>query len=208
MIEESTNEKRRNEDANDDDQEEKRQRTSENQDVSTASGLNNNNPGAAAVPFYSSAKSSSIPDTRKAIEQLHPVTGQVLRVYPGGSDAAKFMGISQGGISLCCHGKQADANGFCWRFYEGPPLVWDEALEARQMTLQQLKIIQHQKLKSNKPKEGNSYSLPSLLCPCINIQPSLPHKKLVPIFSINSIIYYSHNHTFSTIISSQWNHQW
>ena len=148
-------EKRHSEDNdNEDGHEEKRQKTSENQFVPTAGGLNN---AGAEVPFFpSKSSSSSQPDTRKMIEQLHPVTGEVLRTYPAGSDAAKFMSISQGGISLCCHGKQADANGFCWRFYDGPAVVWDAAMEARQMPLEQLKVIQQQKLKATKSKEGNS----------------------------------------------------
>ena len=89
-----------------------------------------------------------VPDTRKPVEQLHPGTGEVVRTYPGGSDAARFMGISQGGISQCCHGKQVDANGFCWRFYEGPPINWDDpAFQARQKPLEELKEIQAQRFK-------------------------------------------------------------
>jgi hypothetical protein len=56
---------------------------------------------------------------RKRIEQLHIVTGEVLRRYDSGSEAAAFMEISQSGISLCCMGKKLDSNGFRWRFYDG-----------------------------------------------------------------------------------------
>ena len=80
-------------------------------------------------------------DQRKPVEQLHPSTGAVLRTYEGGSEAAKFMGISQGGISQCCHGKQADSSGFKWRFYEGSlPIDWD-ALAPRQTPLDTLKAM-------------------------------------------------------------------
>lgn len=90
----------------------------------------------------SSPSKASTVDQRKAIEQLHPQTGEVLRIYAGGSDAAKFMGISQGGISLCCHGKQSDASGFKWRFYDGPAIDWnDPTLESRQAPLEQLKAM-------------------------------------------------------------------
>ena len=80
-------------------------------------------------------------DQRKAVEQLHLTTGEVLRTYPGGSDAALFMGISHGGISLACHGKQTDASGFKWRFYDGPlPIDW-EAMESKQTSLEVLKTM-------------------------------------------------------------------
>jgi hypothetical protein len=58
----------------------------------------------------------------KAIEQLHISTGEVLRIYPSGKDAAEFMNVSQSGISLVCSGKIKDSYGFKWRFYEGPPI--------------------------------------------------------------------------------------
>lgn len=58
----------------------------------------------------------------KAIEQLHVVTGEVLRIYPSGREAAAFMNISQSGISLCTNGQKTDANGFRWRSYDGPPI--------------------------------------------------------------------------------------
>lgn len=58
----------------------------------------------------------------KAIEQLHILTGEVLRVYPSGKHAASFMNVSQSGISLCCSGTKPDAYGFKWRFYEGPAI--------------------------------------------------------------------------------------
>lgn len=58
----------------------------------------------------------------KCIEQLHLVTGEVLRVYPSGKDAAQFMNVTQSGISLCTSGLRPDCYGFRWRIYEGPPI--------------------------------------------------------------------------------------
>lgn len=58
----------------------------------------------------------------KPIEQLHLITGEVLRVYPSGKDAASFMNVSQSSISQCLQGKRNDCFGFKWRFYEGPPI--------------------------------------------------------------------------------------
>ena len=58
----------------------------------------------------------------KCIEQLHPETGEVLRIYPSGSDAAKLMKVSQGGISQCINGLRNSCYGFRWRSYEGPPI--------------------------------------------------------------------------------------
>ena len=61
------------------------------------------------------------------------------------------MGVSNGGISLCCHGKQGDANGFCWRFYEGPPIDWeDPAFLARQTSIEELKQVQALRIKAPK----------------------------------------------------------
>lgn len=58
----------------------------------------------------------------KCIEQLHPLTGEVLRVYPSGKDAAQFMNVTQSGISLCTSGIRPDCYGFRWRIYEGPQI--------------------------------------------------------------------------------------
>ena len=58
----------------------------------------------------------------KCAEQIHPVTGQVLRVYSSATAAANFMGIDNSNISQCCNGKQQTCGGFKWRFYNGPPL--------------------------------------------------------------------------------------
>ena len=59
---------------------------------------------------------------KTCVEQIHPVTDEVLRVYPSGAAAASFMGISHSGISHCCKGIRCTSNGFKWRFYSGPPI--------------------------------------------------------------------------------------
>ena len=58
----------------------------------------------------------------KCVEQIHPVTGQKLRVYPCVRAAANFMGIDNSNINCCCNGKLQTCGGFKWRFYDGPPL--------------------------------------------------------------------------------------
>jgi hypothetical protein len=69
----------------------------------------------------------------KPVEQLHAVTEEVLRTYPSGTDAAEYMKISQGGISLCCSGKQQEFCGYRWRFYSGPSITDFEELNAAQL---------------------------------------------------------------------------
>ena len=56
----------------------------------------------------------------KAIEQLHLISGELVRIYPSGKDAANFLGVSQSGISLCLHLTKPDFHGFKWRQYGGP----------------------------------------------------------------------------------------
>lgn len=58
----------------------------------------------------------------KCIEQLDLETDEVLRIYPSGSDAAKLMKVSQGGISQCINGLRKSCYGFRWRAYDGPPI--------------------------------------------------------------------------------------
>ena len=58
----------------------------------------------------------------KSVEQIHPVTDQVLRVYPFVQAAANFMGIANSNIHRCCNGKMQTCGGFKWRFYDGPLL--------------------------------------------------------------------------------------
>ena len=65
---------------------------------------------------------SQLENAAKCVEQIHPVTDQVLRVYSSATAAANFMGIYRSSISLCCNGKQQTCGGFKWRFYDGPLL--------------------------------------------------------------------------------------
>jgi hypothetical protein len=86
----------------------------------------------------------------KAVAQLHPVTGDVLRIHPSGKVAAAFMGVSPAGISLCCSGKSQESFGFRWKFYEGPPIDW-ELLKDKQMSKEELLTIaaKHKREASN-----------------------------------------------------------
>ncbi len=61
-------------------------------------------------------------NTFKYVEQIHPATDQVLRVYPSVVVAAAFMQIGKSGIYSCCNSQQLIYVGFKWRFYNGPPL--------------------------------------------------------------------------------------
>ena len=67
----------------------------------------------------------------KVVECLHYVTGEVLRIFESQTAASDFMGVSKSGISLCCGGKQRDANGFQWRFYEGKVIDFDKLYASR-----------------------------------------------------------------------------
>ena len=59
----------------------------------------------------------------KYVEQIHRLTGQVLRIYPSCHAAAIFMGMKcQYSISKCCHGKRQTHGAIKWRFYDGPLL--------------------------------------------------------------------------------------
>eukprot|EP00597_Dinobryon_sp_UTEXLB2267_P015929 CAMPEP_0170128380 /NCGR_PEP_ID=MMETSP0020_2-20130122/21138_1 /TAXON_ID=98059 /ORGANISM="Dinobryon sp., Strain UTEXLB2267" /LENGTH=1040 /DNA_ID=CAMNT_0010362293 /DNA_START=759 /DNA_END=3880 /DNA_ORIENTATION=+ len=88
----------------------------------------------------------------KCIEQLHLITGEVLRVYPSGKDAAQFMNVTQSGISLVTSGIRPDCYGFRWRIYEGPPIDF-EAIKDRQTPLSELKKMQ---IMRGKPVNFNS----------------------------------------------------
>jgi hypothetical protein len=58
------------------------------------------------------------------IEQLHTVTGEVLRKYRTAEEAAESMGVSGLGIINCLIGKQDSCRGFKWRYYEGFDIDW------------------------------------------------------------------------------------
>lgn len=55
----------------------------------------------------------------KCVEQLDFETGEVVRRYASGKEAAMVMQVSQGGISQCCTGIRSDCYGFKWRFFRG-----------------------------------------------------------------------------------------
>eukprot|EP01038_Epipyxis_sp_PR26KG_P005944 gene5944-8193_t len=94
-----------------------------------------------AVSDYLNKYLPSNQNRTKCIEQLHIQTGEVLRVYPSGREAAAFMNVSQSGISLCCNGLKPDCYGFRWRIYEGPTINF-AAIESMQMPLVELKKLQ------------------------------------------------------------------
>lgn len=80
---------------------------------------------------------ANIIQKNKAVEVLHVTSGEVLRIFPRGKDAAVEMSISHSGISLCCNGKQDDFCGFKWRFYTGPPQTFEE-IEHLQTPIEEL----------------------------------------------------------------------
>ena len=52
----------------------------------------------------------------KPVLQLDKDTGEVIREWKCVNDAALVLGISQGSISYCCHGKRNTTGGFKWKF--------------------------------------------------------------------------------------------
>jgi hypothetical protein len=58
----------------------------------------------------------------KPVEQIDDKTGEVIRVYPSGSHAARFVNASAAGISQVCRGVRERGYGFKWRFYTGPDI--------------------------------------------------------------------------------------
>jgi hypothetical protein len=57
----------------------------------------------------------------KPVEQIDLKTGEVLRVFETGADAARTFSISPNAISACCHGRRFSAAGFQWRFVHRDP---------------------------------------------------------------------------------------
>lgn len=107
--------------------------TSENKFSSTTSAPSTALPLNDGSSLLSTAAATANPETAsddnyatqgrvKPVEQIRLDTGEVVRLHPSGKAAATFMGVSQAQISLCCSGKQAEAYGFRWRIYEGPPV--------------------------------------------------------------------------------------
>ena len=52
----------------------------------------------------------------KPILQLDKQTGEVIRCWECAADASRELGINNGKISECCHGKRNSAGGFKWCF--------------------------------------------------------------------------------------------
>lgn len=73
----------------------------------------------SSIPFDHSTALLPGNASGKAIDQLDINTGEVLRTWNSGSEAAFALNISHTGISQCCNGNKADANGFKWRFSRG-----------------------------------------------------------------------------------------
>lgn len=117
-------------------------------------------PSPAARTTGDNPRRSSFVKTPKprAVEQLHLLTGEVLRVYPAGKDAAQFMGISQSGISLCCTGIKSDSNGFKWRLRDGP--IDFAELEGKQKTYEELiEIAKRAKMMESERKNQEAVRL-------------------------------------------------
>lgn len=51
----------------------------------------------------------------KKVQQLDPVTGEVIAEYLSQREAARKIGIDQKGISEVTRGKRKTAGGYCWR---------------------------------------------------------------------------------------------
>lgn len=80
--------------------------------------------GPANVPHVNvpSYDGTSIlpPRATKAVEQLHILSGELLRLHASGKHAACFFNLSQSGISQCLTNVKTDCYGFRWRYYNGP----------------------------------------------------------------------------------------
>jgi hypothetical protein len=70
---------------------------------------------AAVVP---AAARDEMGNNRKAIQQIHPVTGKVKATFASGVEAAAMCRIPRTTISSCCRGIVALAGGYKWRFVE------------------------------------------------------------------------------------------
>jgi hypothetical protein len=93
----------------------------------------------------------------KSIEQIHPHTGEVLRIYSSGKDAAAFLNVSQSGISLCCGKIKDEAYGFKWRFYTGPGIDLS-TIRDKQASLASIQQLQVMRGKKMTPGSGSSSS--------------------------------------------------
>jgi hypothetical protein len=55
----------------------------------------------------------------KAVELIHVVTGELIRIFATGTEAAEFFATMQSNISYCLHNVRPDFLGFKWRLYTG-----------------------------------------------------------------------------------------
>jgi hypothetical protein len=58
----------------------------------------------------------------KAVELIHVVTGELIRIFSTGTEAAEFFATMQSNISYCLHNVRPDFLGFKWRLYAGPAI--------------------------------------------------------------------------------------
>lgn len=86
---------------------------------STAAGDGPANVPHVNVPSYDGT-SILPPRATKAVEQLHILSGELLRLHASGKHAACFFNLSQSGISQCLTNVKTDCYGFRWRYYNGP----------------------------------------------------------------------------------------
>lgn len=68
-----------------------------------------------AVGFDEGSRSRS---NAKLVEQLNPVTGEVLRIFPSAAAAARSVGTHKANISHCCVGRYHIIKGYMWRYVE------------------------------------------------------------------------------------------
>ena len=64
---------------------------------------------------YGTARQRNAQSRRKIIQQLDPVTGDVLKEYESLTEATKAVGS---GINNCVTGRCALAHGYQWRYKE------------------------------------------------------------------------------------------
>ena len=75
-----------------------------------------------AIESAAAAQDDDDKSNSECVEQIHPETGQVLRVYSSARNDETFMGINKYSINSCLNGNTKTYAGFKWRFYDGPPL--------------------------------------------------------------------------------------
>lgn len=60
-------------------------------------------------------KSGSLSGRSSSVEQYDITTGKTIAIYGSMREAERATGTKNSCISMCCHGKQAKANGYGWR---------------------------------------------------------------------------------------------